>query len=221
MDNMNMGHGMARIVGLGQKGRSRGTLTALACALAVGLPTAAPAQFMSDSYKFLDAVRKSDGDTVSHYVEAPGTTLVNTRDRTSGETALLITVGRRDITYTRYLLGHGAKPDIAANDGRTPLMVAVERRFTEGVDALLAANANVNQANGRGETALIRAVQMQDVPMVRLLIANGGDPKKRDSLAGMSARDYAERDARIPGMLEALDAAKTAAPKAAVQGPSF
>ncbi len=192
-----------------------------ACTLTLALPGVASAQMMSDSYKFLEAIRKSDGEKVSGFVEAPGTTLVNTRDRTTGETALIITVARRDLTYMRYLLGHGARPDIAANDGRTPLMLAVEKRFPEGVETLLANGANVNQANGRGETALIRAVQMQDVAMVRTLITNGGDPRKRDSMTGMSARDYAERDARIAGMIEALDAAKPSAPAKAVQGPSF
>jgi len=56
---------------------------------------------------------------------------------------------------------------------------------------------------------------------VRLLVANGANPDKRDSLAGMSARDYAERDARIPGMMEALAAAKPAKPAKPVQGPVF
>ncbi|HEX7853359.1 MAG TPA: ankyrin repeat domain-containing protein [Sphingobium sp.] len=192
-----------------------------AALLAATLGSTASAQMMSDSYKFLEAVRKSDGAVVQSFVEKPGTTLVNTRDRTTGETALLITIGRRDVTYMRYLLDHGARPDIVANDGRTPLMLSVEKRFPEGVEALIAAGANVNQTNGKGETALMRAVQMQDVPMVRLLVTNGGDPAKRDALAGMSARDYAVRDARIPGMLEALDQAKPAAPAKAVQGPVF
>jgi len=97
----------------------------------------------------------------------------------------------------------------------------VEKRFAEGVEALLSSGANVNQANGKGETPLMRAVQMQDVATVRQLIAAGADPRKGDSLTGMSARDYAERDARIPGMLEALDQAKPAAAAKPVQGPSF
>ncbi|HEX7872034.1 MAG TPA: ankyrin repeat domain-containing protein [Sphingobium sp.] len=206
-----------RMLGFG--GKTRAVL--LAAVMGMALPGAAGAQMMSDSYKFLEGVRKSDGNVVTGFVDKPGTTLVNTRDRSTGETALLIVVARRDLTYMRYFLDHGAKPDIAANDGRTPLMVAVERRFPEGVEALLAARANVNLANGRGETPLMRAVQMQDVSMVRLLITNGADPRKRDALAGMSARDYAERDARIPGMLEALDAAKPVAPSKPVQGPSF
>ncbi|CAN5167949.1 hypothetical protein BH10PSE13_BH10PSE13_00870 [soil metagenome] len=196
-------------------------VTVATAALALFLPGAAGAQMMSESYKFLEAIRKSDGEAVTRVVEAPGTTLVNTRDRTTGETALLITVGRRDISYMRYLLGHGARTDIAANDGRTPLMLAVEKRFAEGVDVLLTNGANVNQANGKGETPLIRAVQLQDVAMVRQLIAAGADPRKGDSLTGMSARDYAERDARIPGMLEALNQAKPIAPAKPVQGPSF
>jgi len=192
-----------------------------ATAIALILPGAAGAQMMSESYKFLAAVRKSDGEAVTRFVEAPGTTLINTRDRTTGETALLITIGRRDVTYMRYLLGHGARTDIAANDGRTPLMLAVEKRFAEGVEALLSSGANVNQANGKGETPLMRAVQMQDVATVRQLIAAGADPRKGDSLTGMSARDYAERDARIPGMLEALDQAKPVAAAKPVQGPTF
>ena len=212
-----MGHAMTR----SRNGIFGRRMMAAATAIALILPGAAGAQMMSESYKFLAAVRKSDGEAVTRFVEAPGTTLINTRDRTTGETALLITIGRRDVTYMRYLLGHGARTDIAANDGRTPLMLAVEKRFAEGVEALLSSGANVNQANGKGETPLMRAVQMQDVATVRQLIAAGADPRKGDSLTGMSARDYAERDARIPGMLEALDQAKPAAAAKPVQGPSF
>lgn len=201
--------------------RKNGRAYLLTATLAMTLASGAPAQMMSDSYKFLEAVRKSDGAVVQSFVEKPGTTLINTRDRTNGETALLITIARHDLTYMRYLLGHGARTDIASNDGRLPLMLAVEKRFPEAVEELLASKANVNQANSRGETALMRAVQMQDVAMVRLLMTNGADPNKRDSLAGMSAKEYAQRDARIPGMLEALDAAATKAPSKPVQGPTF
>lgn len=191
---------------------------ALLPGLALILPVPAHAQF-SDSYKFLEAVRKKDGETVTKYVEAPGTTLVNTRDRTSGDTALLITIGRKDEVWTSYLLAHGARTDLAAKDGRFPLMLAVENRFIEGIELLLAHKANVNQTNSGGETALIRAVQLRDLPMVRLLIANGANPDKGDSLTGMSARDYARRDA--PNLLDALALAKPAAPARPVQGPVF
>lgn len=193
-------------------------LAAPACALTMAAP--AYAQF-SDSYKFLEAVREKDATVVTKYVEAPGTTLINTRDRNSGETALFITVARKDTTWMAYLLGHGARTDIATNNGRFPLMLAVETRFPEGVDLLLSSGANVNQANSSGETALIRAVQMKDLGMVRLLVSKGANPDKRDTLAGMSARDYAKRDARDTGILDLLAAAKPAAPAKPVQGPVF
>ncbi len=54
--------------------------------MALVMADGAPAQMMSESYKFLEAIRKADGEKVSGYVEAPGTTLVNTRDRITGET---------------------------------------------------------------------------------------------------------------------------------------
>lgn len=194
---------------------------ALVAAAAVMLAAPASAQF-SDSYKFLEAVRKGDGTAVSAAIDVPGVTPINTKDRSTGQTALMIVVDRKDLTWTSYLLGKGARPDLADNDGRTPLMIAVEKRFPEGVELLLSGKANPNQTNGRGETPLMRAVQMQDVGMVRLLMANGADPKKRDTLAGMSALDYAERDGRVPGLIDALKAengkSSTAKP---VQGPKL
>lgn len=197
-------------------------LSMAAAMLTMATPTAA--QF-SPSYKFLDAVRKMDGEVVTKYAEAPGTTLINTRDQTTGETALLIVIARKDATWTQYMLSRGARTDIAAKNGRTPLMLAIEKRFQEGVELLLTFNANVNLANSQGETPLIIAVHMQDVPMVRLLIAHGANPDKHDSLTGMSAREYAARDARIAGMMEALNTAKPSAAPAAgarpVQGPGL
>lgn len=196
---------------------------ALMLAPTLTLFAAAPAaaQF-SDSYKFLQAVRKQDGEIVVKYVEAPGTTLVNTRDASTGETALLITVGREDAVWTRYLLGHGARTDLADRNGRFPLMVAVEKRFVEGIEILLGARADVNQANRSGETALIRAVQLRNLPIIRLLMNAGADPDKPDALAGMSARDYANRDGRDAAILAALDIKKTPAKGARpVQGPSL
>jgi ankyrin repeat protein len=178
------------------------------------------AQF-SDSYKFLEAVRKSKNDDVIKYLEEPGVTPINTRDKTTGETALLIVINRRDLTFVNYLLARGARPDLADNSGRTPLMLSVEKRFHEGAQLLIARKANVNQSNNSGETPLIRAVQMRDLEMVRLLMTNGADPNKPDRLAGMSAIDYAKAGAPVAGMLDALTA-KQAPPKSkAVQGPSL
>lgn len=194
-----------------------------AAALTVALlsPVATQAQF-SDNYNFLKAVKDADGQKVTDLIQKPGSTVINSRDVTSGDTALHLVVARRDNTWLTFLLAKGANPNLTDNNGNTPLMDAVQARFEEGVRSLLSFNAQVDKANGSGETPLIRAVQLRDVELVRLLVAQGANPDKRDTIAGMSARDYAARDSRTPGLTEALSAAKTtAAPKGPVQGPVF
>lgn len=196
-------------------------LRAAALALALATPAITHAQF-SDNYNFLKAVKDVDGQKATDLLQKPGSTVVNSRDVTTGETGLHIVIARRDNTWLQFLLAKGANPNLADNNGNTPLMRAVQNRFEEGVRTLLTYNAQVDKANGSGETPLIRAVQLRDVGMVRLLVAQGANADKKDSIAGMSARDYADREARTPGLVEALSAAKTkAAPKGTVQGPVF
>ncbi|WP_336974620.1 ankyrin repeat domain-containing protein [Sphingobium aromaticiconvertens] len=189
-------------------------------ALAALSPTVALAQF-SDNYNFLKAVKDRDGDKATKLLEKPGSTVINSRDVTTGENALHIVVARRDSTWVNFLLAKGANPNLADNDGNTPLMDAVQVRFEDAVQSLIARGAQVDKSNDSGETPLIRAVQLRDVGLVRLLVTNGANVDKRDSIAGMSARDYGKRDSRTPGLLEALDAAKPATPKGPVQGPVF
>lgn len=198
-------------------------LSAFLGLISMALLTPAPAQAQfSDNYNFLKAVKDKDGQKVTDLIQKPGSTVINSRDVSTGENALHIIVARRDATWLTFLLAKGANPNLTDNDGNTPLMDAVQGRFEEGVRTLLSYKAQVDKVNGSGETPLIRAVQLRDVSLVRLLVAQGANPEKRDTIAGMSARDYAERDSRTPGLTEALDAAKTtAAPKGPVQGPVF
>lgn len=193
-----------------------------ALALAMLSPTAAQAQF-SDAYNFLKAVKDVDGQKAMDLMQKPGSTIVNSRDVTTGETALHLVVARRDNSWLSFLLSKDANPNLTDNQGNTPLMDAVQARFEEGVRTLLSFGAQVDKTNSSGETPLIRAVQLRDVALVRLLVAQGANPDRRDTLAGMSARDYAKRDGRTPGLVEALDSAKpkSTAPSGPVQGPVF
>ncbi|GLV28932.1 hypothetical protein TomTYG75_14530 [Sphingobium sp. TomTYG75] len=198
-----------------------GAARAAALALALLSPVAAQAQF-SDSYNFLKAVKDADGQKVTDLIQKPGSTVINSRDVTSGETALHLVIARRDNTWLSFLLAKGANPNLADNRGNTPLMNAVQARFEDGVRTLLAGGAQIDKTNGSGETPLIRAVQIRDIGLVRLLVAQGANADKRDTIAGMSARDYAERDARTSGIVEVLAASKPkAAPSGPVQGPTF
>ncbi|MCK0532188.1 MULTISPECIES: ankyrin repeat domain-containing protein [Sphingomonadales] len=198
-----------------------GAARAAALALTLLSPVAAQAQF-SDAYNFLKAVKDADGQKVTDLIQKPGSTVINSRDVTSGETALHLVIARRDNTWLSFLLAKGANPNLADNRGNTPLMNAVQARFEDGVRTLLGNGAQIDKTNGSGETPLIRAVQLRDIGMVRLLVAQGANADKRDTIAGMSARDYAERDARTSGIVEALAAAKPkATPSGPVQGPTF
>ena len=167
--------------------RKAGWLPVFAAAL---LAVPAGAQFYSEGYEFLKAVKDRDGDAVTAALNEPGSIVVNARDITSGETGLHIVVQRRDTLWIRFLTQHGANPNIADKNGVTPLVLAANMGFFDGVEALIKAGARVDVSNSAGETPLISAVHRRDTALVRLLLANGANPDRNDN-SGRSARDYA------------------------------
>ena len=193
-----------------------GRALAASMVLALAVP-ASGQQTFSDSFTFLKAVRERDGDKVTSLVSEPGTTVINTRDRSNGEGALHILVRGRDLTWLAFLLGKGARADIQTNRGDTPLTLAAQIGWVEGAEVLLARRASVDLANSRGETPLILATQRRDLPMVRLLLSRRADPKRTDNVAGKSALDYARDDPRAGAVLKLLEA--KAAPAKPAAGP--
>jgi ankyrin repeat protein len=156
-------------------------------------------------FAFLQAVDARDGTKATDALK-DDSSLINTRNPDTGETALIIVTKRRDATWLRFLLGKDADPSIADKQGTTPLMHAAMLNFTDGAQELLDAKAPVDQANRRGETALILAVQSKNVAMVRLLVRSRANPDKADHATGMSARAYAKRDDRTGQIIAILDA---------------
>lgn len=193
------------IRGLGQDMIVRVFGAATAAALMLAAAPAAAQQF-SDSYEFLEAVRKPDGTKVNKYLQDKTLRIVNAKDRRTGEGALHIVARREDSTYLRVLL---QQDDINANlqDGRgnTALIIAAERGWTEGVTILLRYRANVNLANASGETPLIRAVQVRNLEVAQTLLNAGADPDRTDNVTGKSARDYAREDTRTPRLVKLLN----------------
>lgn len=196
----------------------RRCFTALLLLAALGAGPAA-AQF-SDSYNFLKAVRDKDVLKAKTIIDKPGSTIVNTRDYDSGETALMIATRRRDPPWMAFLLQNGADPNLRDRDGNSALILAASGGFFDGVRLMIAGRAQVDATNGRGETALIRAVHARDAASAQLLLASGADPDRADNLAGLSARDYAARDAR-GGPLAKLLAEAPKVQKARTMGPSL
>jgi hypothetical protein len=187
------------------------------------LAPAAPglAQFgQSQGYKFLQAIKDAKGDEVTEMLNKPGTTVIDAKEYSTGETALHIVAKRSDDRYTAFLLSKGANPNLRDSQGNTPLMVAVAAGAEPVVALLIKGNANVNLGNDSGETPLIRAVQRRDINIARELINAGADPDQADSLAGMSARDYAHSDNRMPALTKLFDETPKRA-RRAVAGPKL
>lgn len=190
-------------------------------ALALSVP--ASAQFFSDGYNFLKAVRDRDGDAVTEALNDPGNTLINTRDLANGETALHIVTQRRDTVWIKFLSQKGANPNVADKNGTTPLMLAVSLGFAEGVEALLNAGARVDVTNVAGETPLISSIHRRDIAIMRTLLAKGANPDRTDN-SGRSARDYValmQGNSQLLAELERADEARKGKGKDQTYGPSF
>lgn len=196
----------------------------IAIALAAGLmATPAAAQRFSEGYEFLKAVKERDGDTATQMLNEPGTTVVNARDITSGESAMHIVTARRDVIWIRFLAQRGANPNIEDKEGNTPIQLASQLGFVEGIEALIKAGARVEVTNDAGETPLITAIHRRDTAMVRLLLEKGADADRTDN-SGRSARDYARLMGGNSQMLDEIernDAKREEEGSGESYGPSF
>jgi len=206
---------------------SRNLTLGLSLASALLLAVPAQAQFQSQGYKFLDAVKKHDGDTVEKMLSSsgskstPGDIIINARDITTGDSALHMIIGQRDLKWLTYLVAKGADVNIRNFQGTTPLWLAINTGFIDGATLLISQGAQVNNPGPAGETPLIAAVHQRNLDLVKALIRAGANPTRADN-SGRNAMDYAKlsNSSLISTELEA--AAKAAKAKAAKSyGPSF
>ena len=174
--------------------------------MAAGLALAAPAaaQILQEGETLLTAIRDGDGPKMISIVTSNPSDMVNRRGF-DGTTPLGAAIERRRLDFIIYLLTHGANPDLANKDGTTPVIAATQLGWSEGVGLLLSGGAKVDSTNRVGETALILAVQNRSLPLVRMLISYGADPDRTDHAAGMSAREYAQRDTRVRDLARIID----------------
>jgi len=188
-----------------------------ALALAAAAPVAA--QDFSNSYSFIKAVKDRDGAKVEKLLVAPGSTVNSAKEAGSGNGALHLVTLDRDMNWLGFLVGKGLKIDARNAQGNSALSLAAQLGWVEGAQLLLRYSASVDHSNNRGETPLILAVQKRDLPMVRLLLSRGADPKRTDSVAGYSALDYAKRDGRAVAIVKLLETPRATNKK--MQGPTL
>jgi uncharacterized protein len=172
----------------------------------------------SEGEAFLKALEERDNNKALPMISDVDMRVVNYRGY-KGETGLHIVTRQRQLDWVGFLLQKGANPNVGNADGDTPLIVASRIGFEEAARYLLRYNANVDATNRRGETALIVAVQQRQPRIVELLMKSGANPDKTDHAAGYSARDYAKRDSRNPGLLKLIET--TTSTKKKVAGPSM
>jgi len=198
----------------------RGWLKAICLVALMSAPVSALAQFTngSDGEAFLKAIEDGDNSKAIPLIEEPGTRVFNYRGY-KGDTALHIVTRKRQIDWVGYLLKKGADANIPDAKGDTALMLAARMGFEEAADYMLQTSARVDTTNRLGETALIIAVQQRQPRIIELLLRAGANPDKADHAAGYSARDYAKRDSRNPGLLKLIETVKST--KKPVAGPSL
>ncbi|MFS0851611.1 ankyrin repeat domain-containing protein [Novosphingobium panipatense] len=192
-------------------------------AVAVGLLFAAPARAdFSDGYKFLEAVKKKEGEKVEEAL-MKSAQIVNAKDVTTGEGALHIVTARRDLTWLNFLIAKGANVNVADDRGRTPLELAVNLGWREGAQLLLDRKAMPDTSNDAGETPLIFAVHRKDLQLTKALLEAGANPDRSDN-SGRSARDYARLEGGGASLISVINtyAKKTGSKNAKpIYGPTI
>ena len=90
-------------------------------------------------------------------------------------TGLLAAAASGDVARIRALTRTGADANVRDDFGRRPLMVAGYRRDIAAAKALLVADADVNAWDSQACDLITIAAVANDVPMLKLAIASGGN----------------------------------------------
>lgn len=96
-----------------------------------------------------------------------------------GASALLNAAASGNPTAVQLLLERGADPNTRTKRGETALNSAATQGVEESVRLLIARGAKVNTQDERGYSPLMHAAASDTIPvgLVKLLLANGADPK--------------------------------------------
>lgn len=146
------------------------------------------------------AIQRDSGRAFAALVEAPGldVNLLNS----AGESALMLAAIKGQAEWCEKLLQRGARIN---QPGWAPLHYAASGPNPHIVELLLARGAEVEAASPNGSTPLMMAARYGSEDAVRLLLAKGADPARRNE-RNLDAADFA----RLAGRAQLADALQRA-----------
>ncbi|MBK6982962.1 MAG: ankyrin repeat domain-containing protein [Betaproteobacteria bacterium] len=116
---------------------------------------------------------------------------INSRFGGEGQTALHRAAAQNEVQMVKFLLDHGADPNVADADGNTPLLVTAYKGHLEVALLLIAAKADLDVAESRyGITPLMEAARKGHVELVGMLLAAGAN-RASTTKDGRTARELA------------------------------
>ena len=108
----------------------------------------------------------------------------NIQSTAEGGTPLHVAADRGYLRIVKFLLKHGANPNMKNDYGNTPLHDAAAFGHREVVKLLLEHGADPNIKNNDGSTPLHHAAESGNSKVVEVLLEHGADPNIQDDIDG-------------------------------------
>jgi len=129
----------------------------------------------------------------------------NIQSTAEGGTPLHVAADRGYLGIVKFLLRHGANPNMKNDYGNTPLHYAAESGNSKVVEVLLKHGADPNIQNNYGWTPLHFVASYGYPEVVELLLGHGANPNIQENKYGYTPLHYAVANCRVDVVRVLLD----------------
>lgn len=123
-------------------------------------------------YKLLQCVHEKDKKQIENLIQKGFPDLINYTEPKEGYGAFHLASMKNDIEMCRFLLEHGARPNVHDKMGRTPAMKAAELGHEVILELLVKANADMTAVDNEGKGEWERNTIKQSLNCVTLTTHN-------------------------------------------------